>query len=122
MLTIRSLFLLALPLLAASRAVELDPRLAGLPDLPSQIAYTPAEALEHSFKAVHDAHQARKEALRRRGDSDEGIPGVVTTRNELNEGKCADIIVIFARGTTEPGSFPRDGCCEGAADQRRKCW
>ena len=109
MFSVRSLLLLALPLLTASETVEVDPRLAGLPDLPSQIGYTPAVALEHSFKAVHDAHAANKAALRTMGDSD-GIPGAITTRNELLEGKCADIVVIFARGTTEPGMFSCEGC------------
>jgi hypothetical protein len=105
MFSVRSLVLLALPLLAAARAVELDLRLSGLPDLPSQIGYSPLEALEHGFRAVHDAHQARKAAekeLQARGDRD-GIPGAITTRNELLGGGCKDIILIFARGTTEPG-------------------
>jgi len=113
MFSVRSLILLALPLLAATRAVELDPRLSGLPDLPNQIGYSPLEALEHGFRAVHDAHRARKaaaeeEELQARGDRD-GIPGAITTRNELIEGRCKPIIVIFGRGTTEPGLLSPGG-------------
>lgn len=99
MLSSRFLALL-LPVLAAA---------APAPSVsPANTHVSPAIALENRFKAVHDAHHAEKKGLDirilDRGDVfDAPITGVVTTRNELVNKSCAPIIVIFARGTTEPG-------------------
>jgi cutinase len=78
-----SLLLLLFPLLSHARTVD-------IPALFGQEAFTPAEALSHAFRAGHDEHFSAQRK-------------VVTTRNELLQGKCADIIVIFARGSLEPG-------------------
>ncbi|KAF8244336.1 cutinase-domain-containing protein [Wilcoxina mikolae CBS 423.85] len=88
-----TLLLLLLPVFAAA-APTLD-----LTPSPSSIeAVTPAIALENQFRTIHDTHHAAKK---------EQIM-VVTTRNELVSGKCAPIIVIFARGTGEPGNVGDD--------------
>jgi hypothetical protein len=52
-------------------------------------------ALEAQLKVLHDKHAASKVLST--------TAAVVTTHNDLNDGQCKDIIVIFGRGTTEPG-------------------
>jgi hypothetical protein len=66
-----------------------------LPVFAAAAAVSPAITLENQFRAIHDAHHASKVQTL---DSN-----VVMTRDELVSGKCAPIIIIFARGTTEPG-------------------
>jgi type II secretory pathway component PulF len=56
------------------------------------IADTPILAIEQAFRTISEKHYARSTNT-----------SLQTVRNELIEGKCADIIVIFARGTYEPG-------------------
>lgn len=56
---------------------------------------SPVEALETAFRNL-------------RASKVSSLAAVVTTRNELIDGKCAPIIVLFARGTTEPGNVGDD--------------
>lgn len=56
---------------------------------------SPVSALENAFKSL-------------RASKPHPAAAVVTTRNELLDGKCAPIIVLFARGTTEPGNVGDD--------------
>lgn len=56
---------------------------------------SPAEALETAFRNL-------------RASKESSLAAVVTTRNELLDGGCAPIIVLFARGTTEPGNVGDD--------------
>lgn len=40
-------------------------------------------------------------------DADQSLAnalGFQTTRNDLNSGNCGDVLVVFARGTAEPGN------------------
>ncbi|TGZ80869.1 cutinase-domain-containing protein [Ascodesmis nigricans] len=68
--------------------------------------------LEAQFVKVRAEHKAATQGdVSVMGDiikPGDGIPGAITTRNELIEGGCKPIIVIFARGTTEPGNVGDD--------------
>lgn len=56
---------------------------------------SPVDALENAFRNL-------------RASKVSSLAAVVTTRNDLLDGKCAPIIVLFARGTTEPGNVGDD--------------
>lgn len=58
---------------------------------------SPISSLENAFKSLRASRVSSASAA-----------AVVTTRNELLEGRCAPIIVLFARGTTEPGNVGDD--------------
>ncbi|RPB06008.1 cutinase-domain-containing protein [Choiromyces venosus 120613-1] len=53
----------------------------------------PAQALEAAFRNLRSSNSSEVSAA-----------AVVATRNELIESRCDDVIVIFARGTTELGN------------------
>lgn len=55
---------------------------------------SPISALENAFKSLRESKPFKVAA--------------VTTRDELIGGRCAPIIVLFARGTTEPGNVGDD--------------
>lgn len=57
------------------------------------------DKIEQAFRDVHNRHQSLRTSA----------AAVVTTRNELKQFQgCKDIILIFARGTTEPGNVGDD--------------
>lgn len=58
---------------------------------------SPISSLENAFKSLRASKVSSASAA-----------AVVTTRNELLDGRCAPIIVLFARGTTEPGNVGDD--------------
>ncbi|KAH8155087.1 uncharacterized protein LAJ45_00096 [Morchella importuna] len=67
---------------------------------PAPVGSTPVSAIEDAFKSLRAAKHA---------DTFSTLAAVKTTRNELLEKKtCAPVIVIFARGTTEPGNVGDD--------------
>lgn len=90
---------------------------------PAAVAVSPAIVLENQFRKIRNTQKLKSIPAPGSGDGDvqalgdlikdPGDPNV-TTRNELFEGHCSPIVVIFARGTTEPGTLcplPSLSCC-----------
>ncbi|KAI5805042.1 cutinase-domain-containing protein [Geopyxis carbonaria] len=89
--------LLLLPALAAAAPY---PSALAAADLPTTTitSTVPALALEEAFANLRASKVVAADVA----------AAVVTTRSELKSGQCDDIIVIFARGTTEPGNVGDD--------------
>lgn len=86
------LFSFLLPALALLQAAS------ALPAAPVQVSRNvDPQKIEAAFKAVHDKHQEEKISIAGDIFNPSDPSNVVTTRNELIEGGCKDIIVIFAR-------------------------
>ncbi|CUS14256.1 unnamed protein product [Tuber aestivum] len=82
-----------LPAVLALPIPDLSSLIADLESFEATPGSSPIEALEAIFGNIHADNASEATAT-----------PVVVDRNELIDGHCNDIIVIFARGTTEPGN------------------
>ncbi|KAL7274067.1 hypothetical protein RUND412_003051 [Rhizina undulata] len=89
--------LLRIALASPNPAVSISADIT-LPEVSSN-GTSPAAFLEAAFRQIHESKNA---------DTVSARAEVITTRNELVDGGCNDVIVIFARGTTEPGNVGDD--------------
>ena len=124
LLSVVAFVTLTTPVISAAPATPAIP--APPASAPAAVSVSPAIALENRFREIRNAHKLKTIAASGSGDGDVqalgdvikggGDPNVITTRNELLEGHCSPIVVIFARGTTEPGTLcplPSLSCCNG---------
>ncbi|KAK8042393.1 BccutA, partial [Apiospora phragmitis] len=67
-------------------------------------AHQPAAELHHSALPVNIALQDGMGLLTLAEKAFALLSGFSTSENDVENGRCGDIVVVFARGTTEPGN------------------